>query len=70
VIERNADEARRTYPFLTERARELGADADDCVSSDAKATGVNIETPAPIAATELSPRLRDCGTLARGPTST
>jgi hypothetical protein len=27
--------ARRTYPFLTERGRELGADADDCVSSRA-----------------------------------
>jgi hypothetical protein len=29
--------ARRTYSFLTERGRELGADEDDCVSSVARA---------------------------------
>ncbi len=29
--------ARRTHPFLTERGRELGADADDCASSIAVA---------------------------------
>jgi hypothetical protein len=36
--------ARRTHPFLTERGRELGADADDCVSSLASVCRTLAET--------------------------
>ena len=38
--------ARRKHPFLTERGRELGADADDRVSSFAIARAGGQETTA------------------------
>jgi hypothetical protein len=38
--------ARRTHPFLTERGRELGADTDDCASSEARAPGSASSTAA------------------------